>query len=318
MSTIPEVTDLALNSFGFFSAPDQVYPPENNSCFYEVNHNLNVSQAEVNNFLFKIRTDIGKERDKTFTSLQERKVFNLSLTTLSGLGAFTCASTVLGTATIGMLVLSAACFYGLIQFCLAFREYDLDNPVVRNGVLDVIGDWSFRKILDNFSIDKIARYDLFETKLLSLTDEMRCSFYANLANLYLDKFDLDIAKDADLLEVTRCYSEGTRHITRWINGCRANRANIEWGRYERDQANPCNEDEALRKINRLMELKIEGKYRDLITPWDGWKSREVSNINGAFKNALDGFESVYNRVLNGKGGFYSSAETVNVFIEARV
>ena len=133
------------------------------------------------NFLFKIRTDIGKERDKTFTSLQERKIFNFSLATFSGLAAFACVSTTVGAAAIGMVVLSATCVYGLTQFCLAFREYDLDNPVVRNSVLDLIGDWSFRNILENFTIDKIVRYDLFETKLIGLPDEMRCSYYCFIA-----------------------------------------------------------------------------------------------------------------------------------------
>ncbi|MCH9630424.1 MAG: hypothetical protein S4CHLAM37_04230 [Chlamydiia bacterium] len=316
MSSVPEIADLALNSIGLFSAPEQVFPPVNNSYFFEVNHNLDVSQAEINNFLFKMRTDIGKERNKTFTSLQERKIFNFSIATLSGIGAFACASTAIGTAMVGMIVLSAVCVYSTIQFCLSFREYDLDKPVVRNAVLDVIGDWSFREVLSHFTVDKIVRYDLFETKLLGLTDEMRCAFYANLANLYLDKFDLDTAKDADLLEVTRCYTEGTKHITSWVNGCRSNRTSIEWGRYERDHANLSSEDETLRKINRLMELKIEGKYRELMAPWDIWKSREVSNIDDAYKNALNGFDSVYNRILNGKGNFQATAAPVNIIVEA--
>lgn len=301
MTTVSEVVDLALNTIGLYSAPEQVYPPQNNSYLYQVNHNLNVCDAEISNFLFKIRSDIWKEADKTFTSLQERRIINGSLASLSALGAYSLATTAFGVAAIGMVILIGVSVYGFVQLALSYREYDLDRPVIRNEVLDEIGSWSFKKILDTFTVDKIVRYDLFETKLFSLSDEMRCGFYANLANLYLDKYDLDLAKNADLLEVTRVYAEGTKHITNWINDCRANRSNIEWGRYIRDEQNPENEDETLRKVNRLMELKVESKYRDLMAPWDGWKSREISNINDAYKTALEGFESVYKRILNGKG-----------------
>lgn len=291
MTTVDELTEFTLKTIGYFKTDDHLFPPKNQKYTYELSGDLQVTKDDVDMFICKLATDIGKEASKTLTSLTEKKLYYFSFTSISLLAfaGMSLPATALSVSMVVYTALGMITLYGATQFIFLFMQYDLDNLGVRNKVLAEIGSWSFERILTTFTPDTIARYDLFEAHFLGLGTETKCKFYASLANLYIDELDLQIARDADLLEVFRCYSEAVKLIKRWGNECYRKEKEIE-----HTDADP----EVLEKTHRLVDLKIYGRVYELVHEWDIWKRNECERIRQAYDTAMMGLERAYQTLLH--------------------